>query len=144
MELESAILFPQNSIVLAQVFSKLLGLEEPRREHLVSQADHTWIPALVKLVHEYRRECFEPLFIDKPQLFWLPSRRKGRMTSYLFYDWQTFTQLDPLDRLETLYLLAEVVLFELDTPLADKMRNMAPEKLRVEPLGLDAKGNCYW
>ncbi|GJD12703.1 hypothetical protein Gasu2_67760 [Galdieria sulphuraria] len=145
MELESAIQSPQCSILLAEIIAKFLGLQEPRREQLLFQADHTWMPALVKLVHELRRECFEPLFIDKPHLFWLPcSRRRGRLISYLFYDWQTWIQLEPLDRLETLYLLIEVVLFELDTPLAEKIRNMAPEKLRVEPLGFDSQRNCYW
>ncbi|GJQ15238.1 hypothetical protein GpartN1_g7029.t1 [Galdieria partita] len=145
MELESAIQFPQSSILLAEIIAKFLGLQEPRREQLIFQADHTWMPALVKWVHEYRRECFEPLFVDKPQLFWLPcSRRKGRLSSYLFYDWQTWIQLHPLDRLETLYLLIELVLFELDTPLAENIRNMAPEKLRVEPLGFDSQRNCYW
>jgi len=143
MELESSILFPQSSILIAEIHAKFLGLEEPKREQLIYEADHTWIPALVKLVHEYHRELFEPLFIDKPSLYWLPSRR-GRMTSYLFYDWQTWVQLDALFRLETLYLLMEVVLFELDTPLAERMRNLAAEKLRVEPLGFDAERNCYW
>eukprot|EP00871_Galdieria_phlegrea_P001560 jgi/Galph1/2404/GphlegSOOS_G1067.1 len=120
-ELVTALCHPSTSILLAEIHAKILGFEDYRREQLVLSAENTWIPQLVKLIHEAKRVVLNHYSLIKKHGY-LPS----------------------LFRLEILYLLEEVALFELDTPLAEKMRSLPPEILRVEPFGWDSKHNCYW